>query len=86
MLKNDKKNRIALLLQFTASKILSFYSPLKPIDATYTLYNTGVTPTSLVVPQKQVPAQSSTNHEDLNSNSEIITILSEKIQLFPTRV
>ena len=36
MLKNDEKMKIALLLQSTASKILSFYSPPDPIKATYT--------------------------------------------------
>ena len=44
MLKNDEKTKIALLLQFTASKILSFYSPPDPIKATYTHYNTSVNP------------------------------------------
>ena len=36
MLKNDEKTKIALLLQSSASKILSFYSPPDPIKATYT--------------------------------------------------
>ena len=44
MLKNDEKTKIALLLQFTASKILSFYSPPDPIEATYTPYNPSATP------------------------------------------
>ena len=44
MLKNDEKTKIALLLQFTASKILSFYLPHDPIEATYTPYNPSATP------------------------------------------
>ena len=44
MLKNNEKTKIALLLQFSASKILSFYFPPDPIDATYTLYNPSATP------------------------------------------
>ena len=41
---NDKKTKIALLLQSTASKILSFYSPPDPIIATYTPYNPSASP------------------------------------------
>ena len=44
MLKNDEKTKIALLLQSSASKILSFYSPPDPIKATYTPYNPSATP------------------------------------------
>ena len=44
LLKNDEKTKIALMLQFSASEILSFYFPPDPIDATYTLYNPSVTP------------------------------------------
>ena len=44
MLKNDKKTIFELLFQFTASKILSFYSPPDPIKATYTPYNPSETP------------------------------------------
>ena len=36
MLKNDEQTKIALLLQSSASTILSFYSPPDPIKATYT--------------------------------------------------
>ena len=43
MLKNDEKTKIALLLQSSASKILSFYSPPEPIKATYTHYNPSAT-------------------------------------------
>ena len=38
-----QKTEIALLLQSTASKILSFYSPPDPIKATYTPYNPSAT-------------------------------------------
>ena len=68
MLRNDEKTKNALLLHFIASKILSFYFPPDPIDATYNLYIPSVTPTNLVVPQKPVAAQPSTNHEDLYPN------------------
>ena len=44
MLKNDEKTKIALLLQFTASKILSFNFPHDLIEATYTHYNPRATP------------------------------------------
>ena len=44
MLKNDEKTKIALLLQFTASKILSFNFTHDPIEATYTHYNPSATP------------------------------------------
>ena len=44
MLKNDEKTKIALLLQSSASTILSFYSPPDPIKATYTPYNPSATP------------------------------------------
>ena len=44
MLKNDEKTKIALLLQSSASKILSFYSPPDPIKNTYTPYNPSATP------------------------------------------
>ena len=44
MLKNDEKTKIALLLQSSASKILSFYSPPDPIKATYTPYSPSATP------------------------------------------
>ena len=44
MLKNDEKTKIALLLQSSASKFVSFYSPPDPIKATYTPYNPSATP------------------------------------------
>ena len=44
LLKNDEKTKIALLLQSTASKNLSFYFLPDPIKATYTPYNTSATP------------------------------------------
>ena len=44
MLKNDEKTKNTLLLQASASKILSFYSPLEPIKTTYTPYNPSVNP------------------------------------------
>ena len=44
MSKNDEKTKISLLLQSSASKILSFYSPPDPIKATYTPYNPSATP------------------------------------------
>ena len=44
MLKNDEKTKIALLLQFSTPKILSFYFPPDPIKATYTPYNPSATP------------------------------------------
>ena len=44
MMKNDEKTKIALLLQSSASKSLSFYSPPDPIKATYTPYNPSATP------------------------------------------
>ena len=44
MWKNDEKTKNTLLLQASASKILSFYSPPDPIKATYTHYNPSVNP------------------------------------------
>ena len=44
MLKNDEKTKNTLLLQASASKILSFYLPHDPIEATYTPYNPSATP------------------------------------------
>ena len=44
MLKNDEKTKIALMLQFSASEILSFYSPLDAINVTYDPYKPSVTP------------------------------------------
>ena len=43
MLKNDEKTKITFLLQSSAPKILSFYSPPDPIKATYTPYNPSAT-------------------------------------------